>query len=77
MALIKSKFDVVTLLSAVAVLLLAAWQAVDYFQFRGAGGRFTAQDGEKLCLAHRELAEHVGYKKPLPICDYLERNGRE
>lgn len=64
-----------TLLAILIMLvLLAGWQAFDYFNFRGAGARFTASDGTELCQSQRRLAEFVGYSGKLPECNYHERN---
>lgn len=37
------------LLWLVMILMWAAWSA-DYFYFRHQGARFTAEDGQRLCL---------------------------
>ena len=64
------------LLWFVIVLMWAAWSA-DYFYFRHAGARFTAQDGQDLCIVVREIAKHsYGYQqagKTLPECHYIEK----
>lgn len=42
------------LLWLVMILMWAAWSA-DYFYFRHAGARFTAADGQALCLRVQAL----------------------
>ena len=49
---------------AILVILMAAYQVVDYTLFRTKGPRFTAVDGQALCERVRALE-----KVPMP-CDY-------
>ncbi len=46
------------------VLGLAGYQVLDYFKFKNAGKRFTAADGQALCLRVQALETD---KKP---CQY-------
>lgn len=65
------------LLFIIAALgLILGMMMADYYQFRHAGKRFTAENGTELCESHRNLAKHVGYQGVLPICDYHLRNQR-
>lgn len=61
------------LLWLVMILMWAAWSA-DYFYFRHAGARFTAQDGQDLCIVVHEIAKHsISYQQsgqPMPRCEY-------
>lgn len=47
----KDKFLLVFIILAWLVILsLVSYQILDYFKFRNAGKRFTADDGQELCL---------------------------
>lgn len=54
-------------------LMWILW-AGDYFYFRHAGARFTATDGQTLCMIIKDVAKHShGYQqsgKVLPECRY-------
>jgi hypothetical protein len=58
------------------LLLWVAWSA-DYFYFRHAGARFTAQDGQDLCIVVRDIAKYsYGYQQlgnTLPECHYVKK----
>ncbi len=64
------------LLWGLMLILWVGWSA-DYFYFRHQGARFTAQDGQDLCIVVHEIAKHsIGYQqsgKPLPACHYGQR----
>ena len=76
MALSVKVRDGLTILAALGMVTLAAWQALDYFHFRHLGARFTASNGDELCEAQKRVAEFVGYPGPLPECDFKKRNVR-
>jgi len=48
----------------VLLLGLSGYQVLDYFKFRNAGARFTAADGQELCLRIQALEAN-----PQP-CEY-------
>ena len=54
------------LLWLVMILMWVAWSA-DYFYFRHAGARFTAADGQSLCLRVQTLEKDRLIVKP---CEY-------
>ena len=60
------------------VLLSLAIQGFQLVKFISAGPRFTANQGQELCLVVAELAkESYGYRasgKPVPICNYVEKD---
>jgi hypothetical protein len=55
---------ILTTLAWILVLGLAGYQVLDYFKFKNAGKRFTAADGQALCLRVQALETD---KKP---CQY-------
>jgi hypothetical protein len=46
---------VIAVLGWVLLLGLSGYQIVDYLRFRNAGARFTAVDGQELCLRVQAL----------------------
>jgi hypothetical protein len=48
----------------VLILGMAGYQVIDYFKFKNAGKRFTAADGQELCLRVQALETN-----PKP-CEY-------
>jgi hypothetical protein len=61
---------ILAILGWVLLLGLAGYQIVDYLKFRNAGARFTAVDGQALCLRLQALETN-----PQP-CRYLEKHHR-
>lgn len=51
----SSKLDIWTVVGLIMVIALAIYQIVDYVGFRTAGNRFTAADGQTLCLRIQRL----------------------
>jgi hypothetical protein len=49
------------------LFMLAIYQIIDYFSFRNAGARFTAENGQELCLRIQALET-----KPQP-CNYINQ----
>jgi hypothetical protein len=60
-----SVFEIVL---AVFIGLLFAYQMLDFWVFRHAGARFTAKDGDELCLRVQALEKHAGI--PVSECSY-------
>jgi hypothetical protein len=48
-------YIVLAILGWVLLLGLSGYQVLDYFKFRNAGPRFTATDGQTLCLRVQAL----------------------
>jgi hypothetical protein len=60
-----SKHNILLALFTWVILsVLAVYQVVDYFAFKNAGRRFTAKDGQALCVRVQVLETN---KKP---CEY-------
>ena len=63
----------IKLLWGMIVLMWVVWSA-DYFYFRYAGPRFTAHNGQDLCIVIHEIAKYsIGYQQsglPMPQCEY-------
>jgi hypothetical protein len=57
-------FSILGILGWLLVLTLAGYQVIDYFKFKNAGKRFTAADGQELCLRVQALETN-----PQP-CEY-------
>lgn len=64
----RSRPDFWTVVSVVFILVLSVYWIVDYLQFRHAGKRFTAADGQALCKRIQKLEE-----VPKP-CLYLDED---
>jgi len=65
--------------SLIAIVLLSMTiQGFQLIKFISAGPRFTAQQGQELCLVVAELAkESYGYRasrKPIPVCNYVGKD---
>jgi hypothetical protein len=46
---------ILAILGWVLLLGMAGYQVIDYFKFKNAGKRFTAADGQELCLRVQAL----------------------
>ena len=52
------------------ICLIVVWQALDYFHFRHAGPRFTANNGQDVCRSVQDLQRHAGL--PVRECKFGE-----
>jgi hypothetical protein len=66
----KKIADLMTLALAGMFILMIAWQALDYFHFRQAGWRFTANNGQDLCWSVQELQRYN--KLPVRECEFIK-----
>jgi hypothetical protein len=64
----KNLGDLMTWTVAAGLVLVASWQALDYFHFRQAGERFTAAHGQEVCLRVQALERGLGL--PAADCRY-------
>jgi hypothetical protein len=48
-------YVVLAIIGWVLLLALSGYQVLDYFRFKNAGARFTAADGQALCLRVQAL----------------------
>jgi hypothetical protein len=66
----KKISDLLTWGLLAALCLVVAWQTLDYFHFRQAGPRFTADNGQDVCRSVQELQRYNGL--PVRECAFGE-----
>lgn len=64
----------VGIILGIIISINIVFQAISWYSFKNAGARFTADDGQELCLRIKRLEEvSIGFKDksyPIMSCDY-------